>query len=339
MDILLCFGGFLLLAAFVVDVVSVASAEWVVVPVGSTYGLWAKCFSTGSCVPVTRTDELDGVRAVMVISVIISGLALLVVLVNIASIWISQRTNRWIVRLVTVVTFLSAIMTLVGILLSREVTWDVGNTDDGYSFWLGVAAIVLFFISGIFFFVSAVRYHQARKQRKRLQEKSTKQKKYPFVIPYYDYETNQNENNGQQTTDLENEKRSLGRISNMYPFNFEHRYFPTSILGNAVSRLGDPIVVNELNVSRYSSGLPTMQLPGQQFLTLEGNKVDETQSSVYSKSQPRMDTNTTITSGNMRTAEVPPSLFATPSLLGISSASPKIPRDNYGYPLNYNRDI
>lgn len=274
-------------------------------------------------------------------------------------------------------------MTLIGVLLSREVHWDDRHTDYGYSFWLGVAAIVLLSISGVLFLASAIRYHQARKRRKRLpQTTSSTQKQYPFTIPHYDYTSEQNESNGQSSTDLDDDKKGrLTRKSEMYPYHFQYRYHPTSFVSKASSGRDGSSVANEvLNVSRYSSGsgLPLTQLPGlssgsglpithptgnsssfqmtrhpgysfgsdvltrqlsdQQFISINNNKASNYQSSHYSRLQPRISKDTTIMSGPIRTAALTPSVYATSSVLGRSKTSSRVPRDNCGFPLNYNID-
>lgn len=83
-DPLVCVGCFLLLAGFALDIVSVATKEWVVFKNGFTYGLWTQCTNTGICSSLSADGKSSNLKVLMVVVTEVHFVYIVVIVVSVA---------------------------------------------------------------------------------------------------------------------------------------------------------------------------------------------------------------------------------------------------------------
>uniref|UniRef100_A0A0B6Z9T8 Uncharacterized protein n=1 Tax=Arion vulgaris TaxID=1028688 RepID=A0A0B6Z9T8_9EUPU len=158
-----------LLVGVILNILSAASREWTSFSDGSTSGLWTECTAAGACVPVNSTDWLVVVRAMMILSIIVSGTAVFAVAIHVVYVCRKKVNRIWVTIVGTFLTFFAVVLNVIGILFYHIKIWSeaaqlIANLRHGYSFWLCVAATVLFFLTAFFLFITSILIFLSRKK-------------------------------------------------------------------------------------------------------------------------------------------------------------------------------
>ncbi|RUS72369.1 hypothetical protein EGW08_019867 [Elysia chlorotica] len=155
----------LLLIGVILTTVAIPTQEWTTSSAGKL-GLWRSCPDQGSCTDLDDTDELDAVRAMMLMGDIVALLGVVAMLVAFVLETARDLTSKWTKLAVASAALLAGALILAGVIVYtteiHDKIPDVSGKEKGYSFWLAIAALIIIFISAFVFIVSTFMEEQAR---------------------------------------------------------------------------------------------------------------------------------------------------------------------------------
>ncbi|XP_012944223.1 uncharacterized protein LOC101855528 [Aplysia californica] len=142
-----------LLVGVTLDLVATASEEWTLYTLNQVdynLGIWRTCQGS-NCRTIPNEDDIDTVRAMMLCGLLLAAIALVCTVIQFGYSIFRKVYCRWITVIVAILTFVAMTFTVAGVVVyHREIRREMDKTipvaEYGYSFWLGAASAVIYFL-------------------------------------------------------------------------------------------------------------------------------------------------------------------------------------------------